>query len=194
MAEAEPNAILDREPIEAPTANLIESTATVYPTQEEPTLVERTSLPPDEKVHEPPQITEAETSEGEGPDAAAAATSAKKKKSEPRIVIPFTSEDIDELIKQGFTFIEKECEKEVYDNGKVKVWKTIVEDYIVKKIIGLEKPFKYTIYVSVSQQSGDGLDMTMGGFFQPDVDGYTTGHWENDDVQADVAVMAFSVQ
>ncbi|OQV12248.1 hypothetical protein BV898_13510 [Hypsibius exemplaris] len=124
-----------------------------------------------------------------GPDALV-----KKKKSEPRILIPFTSEELNEIIKQGFTVLEKECQKTDYDNGRLELWKTMLEDYIVKGASFLDKPFKFTFYVSIHQNTGDAMHLSLGAFFQANFDGYTTGHWENDDIQVDVVIMAFSVQ
>ena len=128
---------------------------------------------------------------GEGENAAA---QAKKKKSEPRVMVPFTSEELDEVIRQGFTVIEKESQKEEYDNGRLEVWKGMLEDYIVKAASLSDKPFKYTFYVSVQQNTGDAAYMAMGALFQADFDGHTSAHWENDDILVDVTVMAFSVQ
>ncbi|XP_055335251.1 dynein light chain Tctex-type 1-like [Paramacrobiotus metropolitanus] len=140
----------------------------------------------------------AATSEGDATEGEAGAEQAtaqtKKKKSEPRIIVPFNAEEMDELIKQAFTLVEKECEKEEYDNGRVKVWRSLVEDYLVRKVMGLERPFKYCFYVSVMQNSGDGGNVVLGGYCQPDVDGFTSGHWENESVLVDVVVVAFSVQ
>lgn len=129
------------------------------------------------------------TSEGEGGEA-----QVKKKKSEPRLIVPFSSEEIDEVIRQGFDFVAKEIEGEEYDNGKVEHWKTLLEDHIVRVVSASNQPFKFTFYVSVCQNSGDAMHISLGGFYENSYDGYTTGHWENDDVIMDVIVMAFSIQ
>jgi hypothetical protein len=109
-------------------------------------------------------------------------------------MVPFMSEELDEIIKQAFTIVEKESRKEEYDNGKIEKWRTMLEDYLVKCASYLDQTFKFTFYVSLQQNCGNAINVAVGGFFQPDLDGFTTGHWENDDIQIDVIVMAFSVQ
>ncbi|GAV06984.1 hypothetical protein RvY_16886 [Ramazzottius varieornatus] len=129
------------------------------------------------------------TGDGEGAEARL-----KKKKSEPRLIVPFSSEEIDEAVRQAFDLLAKEVEREEYDNGKVEYWKTLLEDHLVRVISNSNQPFKFTFYVSVCQNSGDAMHISLGAFYENSYDGYMTGHWENDDVIVDVVVMAFSIQ
>ena len=85
-------------------------------------------------------------------------------------------DEVEAIIKES---IDAVLENAPYKHAFVGQWTNDVVELCVKRLAGLNKPFKYVVTCVIMQRNGAGLHTAASCFWDNDVDGRRTVRWEN---------------
>lgn len=88
----------------------------------------------------------------------------------------FVGDEVEAIIKES---IDAVLENAPYKHAFVGQWTNDVVELCVKRLAGLNKPFKYVVTCVIMQRNGAGLHTAASCFWDNDVDGSRTVRWEN---------------
>lgn len=75
--------------------------------------------------------------------------------------------------------IEKTLTESSYQHSKVSAWSTQIVEQSVRKLSGLNKPYKYVVTSLIFEKNGAGMHTASSCFWDSATDGSATYRWEN---------------
>eukprot|EP00002_Diphylleia_rotans_P002341 TRINITY_DN1149_c0_g1_i2.p1 TRINITY_DN1149_c0_g1~~TRINITY_DN1149_c0_g1_i2.p1 ORF type:complete len:114 (+),score=22.03 TRINITY_DN1149_c0_g1_i2:72-413(+) len=88
----------------------------------------------------------------------------------------FVQEDVNNIIKDA---VEATLQSAVYNHNKVTQWTSNIVEQCLKRLAGLNKPFKYVVTCIVMQKNGAGLHTASSSYWDTQTDGSCTHRWES---------------
>mmetsp|Transcript_10666 Transcript_10666/g.26337 ORF Transcript_10666/g.26337 Transcript_10666/m.26337 type:complete len:114 (-) Transcript_10666:1724-2065(-) len=88
----------------------------------------------------------------------------------------FVADDVSNIIKES---IDAVLQNQQYNETKVSQWTSTCLENCVKKLAGLNKPFKYVVTCIIMQKNGAGLHTAASCWWDSTTDGSRTVRWEN---------------
>lgn len=88
----------------------------------------------------------------------------------------FVADDVSNIIKES---IDAVLQNQQYNETKVSQWTSSCLENCVKKLAGLNKPFKYVVTCIIMQKNGAGLHTAASCWWDSTTDGSRTVRWEN---------------
>eukprot|EP00164_Ancoracysta_twista_P005076 GFYU01006913.1.p1 GENE.GFYU01006913.1~~GFYU01006913.1.p1 ORF type:complete len:117 (-),score=19.74 GFYU01006913.1:41-391(-) len=88
----------------------------------------------------------------------------------------FLLEEVQMIIKES---IEGSLQNASYHHNKVSQWTSSVLESCLKRLTGLNKPFKYIVTCIIMQKNGAGMHTASSCFWDTNSDGSCTVRWEN---------------
>lgn len=88
----------------------------------------------------------------------------------------FVGDDVEAIVKES---IDAVLANAPYKHAFVGQWTNDVVETCVKRLAGLNKPFKYVVTCVIMQRNGAGLHTAASCFWDNDTDGSRTVRWEN---------------
>ena len=102
----------------------------------------------------------------------------------------FVEEEVKEHISQS---IEACLSNALYSHAKVSQWTSSVVESVLKKLTGLQKPFKYIVTAVIMEKTGAGLHTASSCYWDNQTDGSCTVRWDGKNMYAIVSVYGLSV-
>mmetsp|Transcript_16218 Transcript_16218/g.31151 ORF Transcript_16218/g.31151 Transcript_16218/m.31151 type:complete len:114 (+) Transcript_16218:269-610(+) len=88
----------------------------------------------------------------------------------------FVAEDVNNIIKES---IDSVLLNAAYNHHMVGQWTSQVVESCMKRLTGLNKPFKYVVTCVIMQRNGAGLHTASSCYWDNATDGSRTVRWEN---------------
>ncbi|TPX45705.1 hypothetical protein SeMB42_g03910 [Synchytrium endobioticum] len=102
----------------------------------------------------------------------------------------FVAEDVTNIVKES---IESTIQNAAYHHGKVAQWNSNVIEQCLKKLSGLNRPFKYIVTCTVMQKNGAGLHAASSCYWDATTDGSVTYKYDSKTMYVIVNVFGFSI-
>ncbi|EPZ31947.1 Tctex-1 domain-containing protein [Rozella allomycis CSF55] len=102
----------------------------------------------------------------------------------------FLPEEVNAIIKEG---IESTIQNASYHHNKVAQWNANIVELTLKKLVGLNKPFKYVVTCVIMQKTGAGLHAASSCYWDNATDASTCFKWENKSMYTIVNVYGLAI-
>ncbi|KAJ3337706.1 Dynein light chain Tctex-type [Gonapodya sp. JEL0774] len=102
----------------------------------------------------------------------------------------FVVEEVTAILKEA---VESTLQNQAYHHGKVGQWNSNVVEQALKKLSGLNKPFKYVVTCLIMQRNGAGLHCASSCFWDNSTDGSATFKYESKTMYVIVNVYGMSL-
>ncbi|GFH12043.1 hypothetical protein V8C86DRAFT_2615315 [Haematococcus lacustris] len=102
----------------------------------------------------------------------------------------FVADDVSNIIKES---VDAVLQNQQYSEAKVSQWTNICLENCVKKLAGLNKPFKYVVTCIIMQKNGAGLHTAASCWWDSTTDGSRTVRWENKSMYCITTVFGLAI-
>ncbi|KAI9018944.1 Tctex-1 [Hyaloraphidium curvatum] len=102
----------------------------------------------------------------------------------------FSPQEVDEIIKEA---VEATIQNAQYNYSKVAQWNSNIVEQTLKRLAGLNRPYKYVVTCLIMQRNGAGLHCASSCFWDNSTDGSTTYRWENKSMHVIVHVFGLAI-
>ncbi|KAI9340646.1 Tctex-1 [Zopfochytrium polystomum] len=102
----------------------------------------------------------------------------------------FVAEEINNIIKES---IENTIQNAAYHHNKVGPWNSNIVELALKKLSGLNKPFKYIVTCTIMQKNGAGLHAASSCYWDNATDGCTTYKYDSKTMYCIVNVYGLAI-
>jgi dynein light chain Tctex-type 1 len=102
----------------------------------------------------------------------------------------FVVEDVQNIIKESIEAVLEGC---TYQSIKVPQWTNNVVEQCMKRLIALNKPFKYVVTCLIMQKNGAGLVTASSCYWDTLSDGTSIYRWENPKKNMDCITTVFGL-
>ncbi|KAL3899245.1 MAG: hypothetical protein SGCHY_002185 [Lobulomycetales sp.] len=102
----------------------------------------------------------------------------------------FVVEEVNNIIKES---IEGTIQNAAYHHNKVAQWNSNIVEQSLKKLTGLNKPFKYIVTCTVMQKNGAGLHAATSCYWDNSSDGNTTYKYDSKTMYIIVNVFGLAI-
>lgn len=100
------------------------------------------------------------------------------------------AEDISSIIKESVDVV---LQNQQYNEQKVGSWTSSCLETCMKRLVALNKAFKYVVTCAIMQKNGAGLHTAASCFWDNGTDGTRTVRWENKSMYCICTVFAVAV-
>ncbi|KAI8896788.1 Tctex-1 [Globomyces pollinis-pini] len=102
----------------------------------------------------------------------------------------FVVDEVNNIIKES---IESTIQNAPYHHNKVGQWNSNVVEQTLKKLTGLNKPFKYIVTCTIMQKNGAGLHSASSCYWDNSSDGSTTYKYDSKTMYIIVNVFGLAI-
>jgi len=102
----------------------------------------------------------------------------------------FVAEDVSTIIQEA---LEQILGGSTYQQSKIDAWTNQVAETCLGKLAAIEKAFKYTVTVMMTQKAGAGLHAASSCYWDANTDGSCTVRWENKTMHCAVTVFGLAL-
>lgn len=102
----------------------------------------------------------------------------------------FVPDDVSNIIKESLDAVLQNTQ---YNESKVGQWTSSCLENCIKKLTGLNKPFKYVVTCVIMQKNGAGLHTAASCYWDSATDGSRTVRWENKTMYCIATVFGLAV-
>ncbi|KAI9105015.1 Tctex-1 [Phlyctochytrium arcticum] len=102
----------------------------------------------------------------------------------------FVVDEVNNVVKES---IENTLQNAAYHHGKVAQWNSNIVEQCLKKLTGLNKPFKYIVTCTIMQKNGAGLHAASSCYWDNSSDGSSTYKYESKTMYAIVNVFGLAI-
>ncbi|KXS09959.1 Tctex-1 [Gonapodya prolifera JEL478] len=102
----------------------------------------------------------------------------------------FVVDEVTAILKEA---VESTLQNQAYHHGKVAQWNSNVVEQALKKLSGLNKPFKYVVTCLIMQRNGAGLHCASSCYWDNATDGSATFKYESKTMYVIVNVYGMSL-
>mmetsp|Transcript_9181 Transcript_9181/g.16112 ORF Transcript_9181/g.16112 Transcript_9181/m.16112 type:complete len:114 (+) Transcript_9181:132-473(+) len=102
----------------------------------------------------------------------------------------FVADDVSNIIKES---VDAVLQNQQYNEAKVSQWTSSCLENCIRKLAGLNKPFKYVVTCIIMQKNGAGLHTAASCWWDSTTDGSRTVRWENKSMLAITTVFGLAM-
>ncbi|KAI0985209.1 hypothetical protein GJ496_002351 [Pomphorhynchus laevis] len=102
----------------------------------------------------------------------------------------FVVDEASEIIKSVVDSVLQSC---VYDQSLVSIWTNDIIDNVLRRLMSLNKPFKFVANCVIMQRNGAGLHTASSCLWDEETDGSCIFRWENKTMFCIVSVYGLAI-
>lgn len=102
----------------------------------------------------------------------------------------FVADDVSNIVKES---LDNVLQSKQYEVDKVGQWTNDCMESCLKRLLALNKPFKYVVTCSIMQKTGAGLHTAASCFWDNTTDGSRTVRWESKSMYCICSVFGLAI-